>query len=259
MEYRPCIDIHNGRVKQIVGATLEDEEDQVRENFVSARNADFFAEFYAKDGLKGGHVVMLNRKDSPYYEATKAQALLALKTYPGGMQIGGGINADNAAGFLSAGASHVIVTSYVFSDGMINYDHLKKLNEAVGKEHVVLDVSCRHRDNAYYVVTDRWQKFTREKVTPELLEQLSGYCDEFLIHGADVEGKASGIEEDLVKLLGSWQGRPMTYAGGIADYDDIARIKELSGGNLNITIGTALDLFGGHLNYETVLKCVQDV
>lgn len=259
MEYRPCIDIHNGKVKQIVGGSLEDEGDTARENFVSRRNADFFAEFYAKDGLKGGHVILLNRKDSPYYEATRRQALLALGAYPGGMQVGGGIDAGNAQEFLEAGASHVIVTSYVFSGGVINYDHLRALTEAVGRRHIVLDLSCRKKDDGYYIVTDRWQKFTKEKITEDLLGHLADYCDEFLVHAVDVEGMAQGIEEDLVRLLGEWNRIPITYAGGISDYDDIARLKELGRGRINITIGTALDLFGGPLNYETVLKCVQDV
>lgn len=259
MEYRPCIDIHNGKVKQIVGSSLEDEGDQAQENFVSKRDADFFAEFYAKDGLKGGHVIMLNKQDSPYYEATKQQALLALRTYPGGMQIGGGINADNAKEFLEAGATHVIVTSYVFSDGRINYENLHKLVDAVGKEHIVLDISCRKLDDDYYIVTDRWQNFTKERITPELLDELSQYCDEFLIHAADVEGKCQGIEEELVQLLGAWGKIPMTYAGGINDYQDIEDIKELGQGKLNITIGSALDLFGGPMNYETVLSYVQQI
>ena len=258
---RPCIDIHNGLVKQIVGSSLQDEGDVAQENFVSKRNADFFAKFYAKDGLKGGHVIMLNRPDSPYYEKTKQQALLALAAYPGGLQIGGGITAENAGEFLAAGASHVIVTSYVFSDGKIDYDHLEKLVDAVGKEHVVLDLSCRRmdEDEDYYVVTDRWQKFTRERVRPELLDELAQYCDEFLVHAADVEGKTSGIERELVKLLGKWGKIPVTYAGGISEYDDIADIRELSDGKLNVTIGSALDLFGGPLNYETVLSYIHDV
>lgn len=259
MEYRPCIDIHNGKVKQIVGSSLEDEGDIASENFVSKRDADFFAEFYAKDGLKGGHVIMLNKQGSPYYETTKQQALLALRSYPGGLQVGGGINSDNAMEFIKAGATHVIVTSYVFSDGVVNYDNLKKLVDTVGKEHIVLDVSCRKKDDDYYIVTDRWQNFTKERITEKLLDELSGYCDEFLVHAADVEGKCQGIEEDLVRLLGSWGKIPMTYAGGISDYQDIADIKELGQGNLNITIGSALDLFGGPLNYETVLSYVQDV
>lgn len=261
MEFRPCIDIHNGLVKQIVGGSLEEETGLAEENFVSKRDADFFAKFYARDGLVGGHVIMLNKPDSPYYEKTKLQAKKALAAYPGGLQIGGGITADNAAEFLEAGASHVIVTSYVFSDGEINYDHLEKLVAAVGKDHVVLDLSCRRKqeDEEYYVVTDRWQRFTKETVTPELLDELSAYCAEFLIHAVDVEGKICGIEEELVKLLGSWGKLPVTYAGGISDYDDITRIKELGQGRLNVTIGSALDLFGGPLNYETVLSFIQDV
>ncbi|MCI5822232.1 MAG: phosphoribosylformimino-5-aminoimidazole carboxamide ribotide isomerase [Lachnospiraceae bacterium] len=259
MEYRPCIDIHNGKVKQIVGSSLEDEGDIASENFVSKRDADFFAEFYAKDGLKGGHVIMLNKQGSPYYETTKQQALLALRSYPGGLQVGGGINSDNAMEFIKAGATHVIVTSYVFADGVVNYDNLKKLVDTVGKERIVLDVSCRKKDDDYYIVTDRWQNFTKERITEELLDDLSAYCDEFLVHAADVEGKCQGIEEDLVRLLGNWGKIPMTYAGGISDYQDIADIKEIGQGNLNITIGSALDLFGGPLNYETVLSYVQDV
>lgn len=259
MEYRPCIDIHNGKVKQIVGSSLEDEGDIASENFVSKRDADFFAEFYAKDGLKGGHVIMLNKQGSPYYETTKQQALLALRSYPGGLQVGGGINSDNAMEFIKAGATHVIVTSYVFADGVVNYDNLKKLVDTVGKERIVLDVSCRKKDDDYYIVTDRWQNFTKERITEELLDDLSAYCDEFLVHAADVEGKCQGIEEDLVRLLGNWGKIPMTYAGGISDYQDIADIKEIGQGKLNITIGSALDLFGGPLNYETVLSYVQDV
>ena len=202
---------------------------------------------------------MLNKQGSPYYETTKQQALLALRSYPGGLQVGGGINSDNAMEFIKAGATHVIVTSYVFADGVVNYDNLKKLVDTVGKERIVLDVSCRKKDDDYYIVTDRWQNFTKERITEELLDDLSAYCDEFLVHAADVEGKCQGIEEDLVRLLGNWGKIPMTYAGGISDYQDIADIKEIGQGNLNITIGSALDLFGGPLNYETVLSYVQDV
>lgn len=259
MEFRPCIDIHNGKVKQIVGSTLQDEGNAAAENFVSERDADFFAEFYKEEEQSGGHVIMLNPPDSAYYEETKKQALKALHAYPGGLQIGGGITAETAKDFLNEGASHVIVTSYVFKDGRISYDHLKKLNASVGKEHIVLDVSCRKREDAYYVVTDRWQKFTEEKVSEQLLNDLAGYCDEFLVHAADVEGKEAGIDTELVQILGSWGKIPVTYAGGVRDYDDILEIKEAGHGKLNVTIGSSLDLFGGPLNYETVLKIVKDV
>ncbi|MCR4610758.1 MAG: phosphoribosylformimino-5-aminoimidazole carboxamide ribotide isomerase [Lachnospiraceae bacterium] len=257
MEFRPCIDIHNGKVKQIVGGSLDDEANRANENFVSKKDALFFANFYAKEGLRGGHLIMLNPPDSPYYEDTKEQAMAVLKAYPDTYQLGGGVNADNARGYIEAGASHVIVTSYVFKDGKINYENLNKLVAAVGKEHIVLDLSCRRRGDEYFVVTDRWQKFTKEEVTLELLESLADYADEFLIHAADVEGKQCGIERDLVTMLSKWEGIPVTYAGGVGDYDDVMAIKELSDDRLNVTVGSALDLFGGPLNYETVLSCVR--
>ncbi|MBQ2317673.1 MAG: phosphoribosylformimino-5-aminoimidazole carboxamide ribotide isomerase, partial [Lachnospiraceae bacterium] len=193
-----------------------------------------------------------NKSDSPYYEATKAQALAALRAFPKGLQVGGGITAENAAEFLEAGASHVIVTSYVFRDGEILYENLEKLVAAVGKEHIVLDLSCKKRHANYYIVTDRWQNFTHEQVTVELLEQLSQYCDEFLIHAADVEGQKSGIDEELVAILAEYDGIPVTYAGGVGSYDDILDMKRIGRGKINLTIGSALDLFGGTLNYETV-------
>ena len=254
MRFRPCIDIHNGKVKQIVGESLNDEDDSAQENFVSERDADFFAEFYKNEGLLGGHVILLNKKDSPYYEVTKAQALKALRAYPKGLQAGGGITPENAREFLDAGASHVIVTSYVFSDGQINYRHLDEMVQTVGKEHLVLDLSCRKKHSSYYVVTDRWQNFTDEKVELSLLERLSSYCDEFLIHAVDVEGKDQGVEEELITLLSDWDGIPITYAGGVASYEDIEMIIRCGAGRLNLTVGSALDLFGGDLNYETVLN-----
>ncbi len=259
MEFRPCIDIHNGKVKQIVGGTLDDEANLASENFVSKKDALFFADFYADEGLRGGHMIMLNPPDSPYYNDTKKQAMAVLDKYPNTYQLGGGVNVDNALSYIEAGASHVIVTSYVFKDGKINYDNLKKLVDAVGKEHIVLDLSCRRKGDEYYVVTDRWQKFTREEVTLSLLADLAGYADEFLIHAADVEGKQCGIERDLVTMLGKWEGIPVTYAGGVGDYDDVMAIKELSNDRLNVTVGSALDIFGGPLNYETVLSCVRGV
>ncbi len=254
MEFRPCIDIHNGRVKQIVGGSLRDEGDAAEENFVSAQDGAFYAEFYRRHGLRGGHIILLNPKDSPYYKETKAQALLALAAWPGALQVGGGITPENAMEFLEAGASHVIVTSYVFRDGVLNYDNLKRLVAVTGRERLVLDLSCRKRDGVYYIVTDRWQKFTREQVTVELLEKLKDYADEFLIHAVDVEGKASGIEEELVELLGSWSKVPITYAGGVGSYADLEKLKQRGNNQVNVTIGSALALFGGHLDFEAVLK-----
>lgn len=253
MEFRPCIDIHNGRVKQIVGGSLKDNGNQAEENFVSQMDGAFYANMYKKAGIRGGHIILLNPVTSEYYEATRAQALLALHSYPGGLQIGGGITADNAAQFIAAGASHVIVTSYVFNNGRIDYNNLEKLVDAVGKSHLVLDLSCRKKDDSYYIVTDRWQKFTDEVITEELLDELSQYCDEFLIHAVDVEGKASGIEKELVSLLGDWGKIPLTYAGGVHSFEDLRLIKKLGHNMVNVTIGSALDLFGGSMKFEDVI------
>ncbi len=252
MRFRPCIDIHNGRVKQIVGGSLTDAGDRAKENFVSEMNAAWYADLYRSHGLTGGHVILLNAKDSPYYEQTKSQALSALREWPGGLMIGGGISADNAGEFLDAGASHVIVTSWVFRDGHIRYDRIRTLRETVGKEHLVLDLSCRKRDGKYFVVTDRWQKFTEEEVTADLLSRLQDSCDEFLIHAVDVEGKARGIEEALVELLADACGIPATYAGGVGSYEDVRKLRDLGKGKVDVTIGSALDLFGGPLEFRKV-------
>lgn len=252
MKFRPCIDIHNGKVKQIVGGSLKDQGDQAITNFASEYNADFYAEKYKKDGLLGGHIILLNSKVSEYYEATKKQAILALRTYPGGLQIGGGITAENAKEYIEAGASHVVVTSYVFRDGEIHWENLKKLVSAVGKEKVVLDLSCRKKDDQYYVVTDRWQTFTNVAVNGELLSSLAEYCDEFLVHGVDVEGKSSGVELGLVNILSEWNQIPITYAGGIGSLDDLKQFEQTCEGKLDFTIGSALDLFGGKIPYEIV-------
>lgn len=254
MRFRPCIDIHNGMVKQIVGGSLKDRNDQAVTNFASEYGADFYAELYKKDGLKGGHIILLNPVTSEYYKATKEQALKALHAYPQGMQIGGGITAENAKEYLDEGASHVIVTSYVFCDGKILYENLKKLKDAVGKERIVLDLSCRKKGNDYYIVTNRWQTFTEVKLTKMVMEELSEYCDEFLVHGVDVEGKASGVELPLVELLASYEGGPVTYAGGIGSMEDLSRFREASGGKIDFTIGSALDLFGGKIPYEEISR-----
>lgn len=254
MEFRPCIDIHNGRVKQIVGGSLKDAGSQAEENFVAEQDAAFFAKLYQQYHIKGGHIIMLNPVGSEFYEATKNQALAALSAYPGGMQIGGGMNPDNAWEFLDAGASHVIATSYVFREGVIRYEHLQYLADTVGRERLVLDLSCRRQGRDYYIVTDRWQKSTREKITIPLLERLSEYADEFLIHAVDVEGKARGIERELVTLLGDWGGIPITYAGGVGSFEDLELLRELGKNRLNVTIGSALDLFGGTMGFEKILE-----
>ncbi|MDO5425832.1 MAG: phosphoribosylformimino-5-aminoimidazole carboxamide ribotide isomerase [Eubacteriales bacterium] len=254
MRFRPCIDIHNGKVKQIVGGSLRDTGDRAAENFVSEMDAAWYADFYQKDQVRGGHVILLNGADSPYFEATRAQAVNALRTYPGGLQIGGGIHDENAADYLDAGASHVIVTSFVFKNGQFHEENLERILRAVGKERLVLDLSCRKKDGNYYIVTDRWQKFTDVILTEATLDELAGSCSEFLIHAVDVEGKASGIEEELVAMLGGWHKIPITYAGGVGSYEDLDALERLGQGYLDVTVGSALDLFGGRLSYRKILE-----
>ena len=215
MQFRPCIDIHNGSVKQIVGSSLSDEGNQATENFVAGQDAAFFAKLYRDKGISGGHVILLNKEGTPDFEKTRKQAVKALEAYPMGLQIGGGVNDENAKFYLEKGASHVIVTSFVFRDGCIHYENLERLVRTVGSSHIVLDLSCKKFDDGYYVMTDRWQKKTETKLTIQTMKELSAYCDEFLIHAVDVEGKAQGIEEELVQMLGRAETVPVTYAGGV--------------------------------------------
>ncbi len=256
MRFRPCIDIHDGKVKQIVGSSLRDTKgiDDVCENYVSDMDAGAFAELYKKYKLTGGHIILLNRIGSAEYEADIEQAKLALSEYEGGFQIGGGITCDNAERMLGLGASHVIVTSYVFKDGIIHYDRLKNISSLVGKKHLVLDLSCKRIADDYYVVTDRWQKVTDVKLTDELLYMLSGYCDEFLVHAVDVEGKARGIEHNVCLLLGKCADITATYAGGISSYEDINELCRLGDNNVDFTIGSALDIFGGTLSFNKIAE-----
>lgn len=254
MRFRPCIDIHNGKVKQIVGGSLTDLKDQAEENFVSEQDAAFYAQLYRKEGLQGGHVILLNGKDSPYYEATRQQALQALQAYPKGLQIGGGVNPENAQEYLEAGASHVIVTSYVFKDGEISWEKLEKMEQAAGREHLVLDLSCRKKEDKYFVVTDRWQKFTDVPVTLELMKKLGDHCDEFLVHAVDVEGKANGVETELAELLSEYTDHPVTYAGGVGSMKDIQDLRIYGKDRLDVTVGSALDLFGGSILFSELAK-----
>lgn len=258
MRFRPCIDIHNGKVKQIVGGSLRDSGDQAEENFVSEKDAAFYAEVYKRDGLKGGHVILLNPEGSEYYPATKAQAAKALAADPGSLQAGGGIREQNAKEFLDMGASHVIVTSYVFQNGQFQEENLKKLVKAVGRERLVLDLSCRKKNGTYYIVTDRWQKFTKVQVNRDTLSRLSDHCSEFLVHAVDVEGKASGVEEELVAGLGEWAEIPVTYAGGIGSFEDLETVRRLGRGRVDVTVGSALDLFGGPLEYRKILAYMKE-
>jgi phosphoribosylformimino-5-aminoimidazole carboxamide ribotide isomerase len=236
--FRPCIDLHEGKVKQIVGGSLSDSGERLRTNFVSDKNAAWFAELYQRDGLKGGHVIMLG-------PGNDSEARAALAAYHGGMQIGGSINADNARGWLDAGASHVIVTSWVFRDGHVDRERLGQLVKLIGKDRLVLDLSCRGRDGKYFVVTDRWQKFTDVTLSAETLKEFSASCDEFLIHAVDVEGLCRGIDGALVEKLAAWSPIPATYAGGANSLNDLETVTRLGQGKVHLTIGSALDIFGG--------------
>ena len=254
MEFRPCIDIHNGSVKQIVGGSLRDRGDEAVENYVSKQDAAFYAELYREYKIKNGHIILLNPDTSPYYEETKRQALMALNAYPGGLQVGGGITPESAGEYLDAGASHVIVTSYVFKNGQIQYDNLKKLVCKVGRQNLVLDLSAGKKEGRYLIMTDRWQKYTEVELTERTLDELSSYCDEFLVHAVDVEGKADGIEAELAALLGDWGKIPVTYAGGVHNFEDLRLLKRLGKDKVHVTIGSALDLFGGNMKFEEVLR-----
>jgi phosphoribosylformimino-5-aminoimidazole carboxamide ribotide isomerase len=266
--FRPCIDLHEGKVKQIVGGTLGDSGP--RTNFVSDRSAAWFAELYKRDGLAGGHVIMLG-------PGNETEARAALAAFPGGLQIGGGVNTQNARGWLDAGASHVIVTSWVFREGRVDWERLGELVKTIGKNRLVLDLSCRKKAESrepraeskkgtepldrrpspldYFVVTDRWQKFTEVTVTLETLRKLAGSCAEFLVHAVDVEGLCRGIDRELVEKLGLWTPIPATYAGGANSLADLEEVTRLGQGNIDLTIGSALDIFGGAgVRYDDVVK-----
>ena len=235
-QFRPCIDLHQGQVKQIVGGSLNDEGADT--NFVSSHSAEYYAELYAKHQLMGGHVIALGPGN------TEA-ALSALAAFPKGLQFGGGINADNAKSFLDAGASHVIVTSFLFENGQFSWSKLEQIKQQAGVERLILDLSCRRTDSGWNIATDRWQTVTDTAITPETLQTLSAHCAEFLVHAADVEGLQQGIDQDLVSLLGKHCSIPVTYAGGARSLDDLKLVNELSQGKVDLTIGSALDIFGG--------------
>jgi phosphoribosylformimino-5-aminoimidazole carboxamide ribotide isomerase len=234
--FRPCIDLHEGKVKQIVGGTLG--ASGLRTNFISDRSAAWFAERYKNDGLAGGHVIMLGPNN-------EEEARGALAAFPRGLQVGGGINQQNAASWIEAGASHVIVTSWIFHEGRLNEERLAELVKTIGKSRLVIDLSCRKRRQSYFVVTDRWQKFTELEISSETLRKLAASCAEFLVHAVDVEGLCRGIDHDLVEKLGRGSPIPVTYAGGANSLHDLEETTRLGKGKVDLTIGSALDIFGG--------------
>jgi phosphoribosylformimino-5-aminoimidazole carboxamide ribotide isomerase len=248
LKFRPCIDIHQGKVKQIVGGSISaNENEKVIENFVSDLEPSYYAAKFKQDHLRGGHVIMLG-------SGNENAALSALHEYPGGLQIGGGITAENAAYYLEQGASHVIVTSYIFRDGELDMNNLNRIISEVGKDRLVIDLSCKERNGKWVAVTNRWTVFSDFELNKSNLNELAGYCDEFLVHAVDVEGKRSGIHENLVKDLAQMVAIPTTYAGGARSIADIELFNTLSEGKLDITIGSALDIFGGDLSYDEVVK-----
>ena len=251
MRFRPCIDLHDGKVKQIVGSTLND-SGVLKTNFVAENDSDYFAGLYKKHNLAGGHVIMLGK-------GNENAARKALAAYPGGLQVGGGLDDSNGREFLDAGASHLIFTSFVVADGVLHFDRLKKLLSVYGREHIVLDLSCRKKsDGKYYVVSNRWQTFTDVEVNPVTLDMLSDYADEFLIHAVDVEGKQCGIDEELLSILSRHEKITVSYAGGIKSFSDIEKIDVAGKGKIDFTIGSALDIFGGSLAFEDVIKFTEE-
>eukprot|EP00117_Sycon_ciliatum_P014625 scpid86451/ scgid14809/ 1-(5-phosphoribosyl)-5-[(5-phosphoribosylamino)methylideneamino] imidazole-4-carboxamide isomerase; 5-proFAR isomerase; Phosphoribosylformimino-5-aminoimidazole carboxamide ribotide isomerase len=246
--FRPCIDLHNGQVKQIVGGTLDSAEQDLKTNFVSSHGPVYFAELYRKDQLVGGHVIKLGGGND---EAARS----ALAAWPNGLQVGGGINADNAMHWLEAGASKVIVTSWLFPDASFSEERLKQLSQLVTPQRLVVDISCRRRGDSWLVATNKWQTVTQFELSKESMSLLASYCSEFLVHAADVEGLCSGIDEQLVKALGEWSSIPCTYAGGAKALSDLDLVNRLSEGKVDLTIGSALDIFGGDkVKFE---DCVQ--
>jgi phosphoribosylformimino-5-aminoimidazole carboxamide ribotide isomerase len=247
MRFRPCIDLHGGKVKQIVGQTLtEGKISGPQTNFETDRPASHFASLYRGDGLRGGHVIMLG-------PGNEAAALSALRAWPGGLQAGGGISPGNACRFLDAGASHVIVTSYVFGRGKILWYRLASMKKKTGKQRLVVDVSCQKRGGSYLIAANRWQTLTDVPVSAENLEKLARYCDEFLVHAVEVEGKRQGIDAELVCLMADASPVPATYAGGIRSIDDLEAVRTAGRNRIDATVGSALDIFGGSLRYTEVV------
>ncbi|NRA41153.1 MAG: phosphoribosylformimino-5-aminoimidazole carboxamide ribotide isomerase [Pseudomonadales bacterium] len=244
--FRPCIDIHQGQVKQIVGGSLND--NGAKTNFVSKHDAAWYAELYREHQLCGGHVISLG-------QGNQEQALAALKAWPQGLQYGGGVTLENAADYLAAGASHVIVTSWLFEGDMFSWSRLEQLVSEIGKQHLVLDLSCRKVEDSWYIATNRWQTITSTELSVENLQALSEHCAEFLIHAADVEGLQAGIDQRLVSFLGRHSHIPMTYAGGARSIADLRLVSKLSQQRVDLTIGSALDIFGGQ--GASLTECIE--
>lgn len=250
MKFRPCIDLHNGKVKQIVGKTLSDDGKDLKENFIAEYDSTWYAKLFKSDNLDGGHIIMLGPNN-------EQAAFDAISVYPGGFQVGGGITPKNGKQYIDAGASHVIFSSYLFKHNRISIDRLKEISMAFDKENVVFDLSCVMNNGKFYVAIDRWQTITDFELSVENVQYLQKYCSELLIHAIDVEGSCSGVDVELLKLLAAINevcNIKITYAGGIATVEDINLIKMYGKGNIDFTVGSALDIYGGNMNYCDVLK-----
>ena len=245
MKFRPCIDLHNGSVKQIVGGTLTDQNNP-KVNFFSDYSPSFFAKMFADYNLQGGHIIKLGANND---EAAKE----AIKAWPKGLQIGGGITIDSAKEWLNLGASKVIITSCVFEKNNLNIKKLEKIVEEVGRENITLDLSCRKKEEKYFVVTNKWQTFTDLEVEKKSLQMLSEYCSEFLIHSVDLEGLMSGIDINLINII---KESPLqcVYAGGVHSFEDLDIIKEIGKDKIDVTIGSALDIYGGNLKFKEIIN-----
>ncbi|OJJ64859.1 hypothetical protein ASPSYDRAFT_140277 [Aspergillus sydowii CBS 593.65] len=249
-QFRPCIDLHSGQVKQIVGGTLSNVESDLKTNYVSKLPAGHYASLYQKHNLRGGHVVKLGPGND---DAAKE----ALRTWPGGLQVAGGITDENAQYWIDQGADKVIITSFLFPEGQFSLARLQSVLGALGgdKSKLVLDLSCRRKDNTWFVAMNRWQTITEMEVNQESISLLEPYCSEFLIHAADVEGLQQGVDEELVSRLSEWCSIPVTYAGGARSLQDLERVHVSSKGKVDLTIGSALDIFGG--SGVTFNECIQ--
>ncbi|KAK1751707.1 1--5-methylideneamino imidazole-4-carboxamide isomerase [Echria macrotheca] len=269
--FRPCIDLHAGQVKQIVGGTLDSASSELKTNFISPHPPAYFARLYREHNLTGAHVIMLGPGNT---EAARE----ALREWPGGLQVGGGVDEGNARGWVEAGAEKVIITSYLFPNATFSQPRLDAVLAALGgdKSKLVIDLSCRRvpfsssssppsttttpqntpqtNPPKWVVATNKWQTLTDFPLTRETIKSLEPYCSEFLIHAADNEGLQAGIDEDLVVALGEWCSIPVTYAGGGRNLDDLERVKRLSNGQVDLTIGSALDVFGG--SGVTLEECI---
>ncbi|PVH24623.1 phosphoribosylformimino-5-aminoimidazole carboxamide ribotide isomerase [Sphingobacterium corticibacter] len=248
MNFRPCIDVFKAKVVQLIGTSLfGGDERTIIKHFESEYSPAYYAKLFKEDDLKGGHILSLGSGNNDV-------VIEALSAFSGGMKYGGGVTAENAHVYLDAGATHVIVNSYVFNNGEINYSNLDSLVKSIGKDKLVLDMSCRKRNGEYYIVTNLWEKFTNVRINKQSLLEISGYCDEIIVHGVDSEGRKQGLESDLVKILAEHTPIKTVYAGGISSISDLNLIKELGNEKIDPCIGTALSIYGGNLPYQDVVQ-----